>query len=265
MRQQRPHQSLLKAAALLLLCALATTAAISSQPAWARVLLLIVSAAALLAALMSAWPAVYAALRRAEPQAPAVLHRRAKSSAFPAGRARRRLPGVLPDLLSAVAAGEMPEGEGDATAGTTALQTAAALEGDFSCIAQARDLVADFLSRVRADHGLPVSARAMDVAQLVVSELVTNARKYAPGPALLELRVAGGRLEVTVWDSDPSLPLARAAEPGRVGQHGLEIVMAVAQSFEAHREPVGKRVTAAIALSDDTDAEPAIRRNRTAR
>jgi hypothetical protein len=39
--------------------------------------------------------------------------------------------------------------------------------------------------------------------------------------------------------------------------------MAVVQSFEAHREPVGKRVTAAIALSDGTDAEPAIWRNNT--
>ncbi|WP_407077191.1 ATP-binding protein [Streptomyces coeruleorubidus] len=164
-----------------------------------------------------------------------------------------------------MAAEDMPKGEGDATGGTTPLQTAAALEGDFSCIAQARDLVADFLSRVRADHGLPVSTRAMDVAQLVVSELVTNARKYAPGPALLELRVAGARVEVSVWDSDSSLPVARAAEPGRVGQHGLEIVMAVVQSFEVHREPVGKRITAGIALSDDPDADPAIWRDGTAR
>jgi anti-sigma regulatory factor (Ser/Thr protein kinase) len=153
-----------------------------------------------------------------------------------------------------MASGDMPEGEGDVTGGATALHTAAALDGDFSCIAQARDLVADFLNSVRADHGLPVSARAMDMTQLVVSELVTNARKYAPGPALLELRIAGARVEVTVWDSGPSLPVARAAEPGRVGQHGLEIVMAVAQSFEAHREPVGKRITAGIALSDDPDA-----------
>ncbi|MFD3843436.1 hypothetical protein ACFWWC_45610 [Streptomyces sp. NPDC058642] len=55
--------------------------------------------------------------------------------------------------------------------------------------------VADFLSRVRADDGLPVLARAMDVLQWVVSGLVTNARKYVPGPALLELRVAGVRLK----------------------------------------------------------------------
>jgi hypothetical protein len=35
-----------------------------------------------------------------------------------------------------------------------------------------------------------------------------------------------------------------------VGQHGLEIVMAVADGFEAHREPVGKRITARLTLLD---------------
>jgi hypothetical protein len=35
-----------------------------------------------------------------------------------------------------------------------------------------------------------------------------------------------------------------------VGQQGLEIVMAVAQGFQAQREPVGKRITARIALMD---------------
>jgi hypothetical protein len=45
--------------------------------------------------------------------------------------------------------------------------------------------------------------------------------------------------------------VARAADPGRVGQHGLEIVMAISQGFEAQREPVGKRITARIALPDE--------------
>ncbi|GGW58628.1 hypothetical protein GCM10010503_39640 [Streptomyces lucensis JCM 4490] len=85
----------------------------------------------------------------------------------------------------------------------------------------------------------------------MVSELVTNARKYAPGPVLLDLRITDGAVEVVVWDSDPQLPIARAADVGRVGQHGLEIVMAIAQSFEAHREAVGKRITARITLADD--------------
>ncbi|MFJ4525733.1 ATP-binding protein [Streptomyces sp. NPDC088810] len=127
----------------------------------------------------------------------------------------------------------------------------AALDGDGTCIAEARHLAAGFLTRLKADHGIPVPSRAMDLTQLVVSELVTNARKYAPGPVLLDLRVTGPVIEVAVWDSDPVLPVARAADPGRVGQHGLEIVMAVVQGFEAHREPVGKRITARIALFDD--------------
>ncbi|GGW80640.1 hypothetical protein GCM10010350_76720 [Streptomyces galilaeus] len=110
-----------------------------------------------------------------------------------------------------------------------------ALDGDGSCIAEARHRAGAFLARVQAEHGLPVSARAMDLTQLVVSELVTNARKYAPGPVLMELRVAGDLVEVIVWDSDPVLPVARAADAGRVGQHGLEIVMAVAQGFEVQR------------------------------
>ncbi|MEU0336716.1 ATP-binding protein [Streptomyces sp. NPDC006193] len=131
------------------------------------------------------------------------------------------------------------------------MQEIVPLDGHGACIAEARRHAAAFLARVQGEYGLPVSARAMDLTRLVVSELVTNARKYAPGPVLMELRIVDGLVEVAVWDSDPVLPVARAADPGRVGQHGLEIVMAVVQGFEVHREPVGKRVTARIALADD--------------
>ncbi|MFE9454723.1 ATP-binding protein [Streptomyces sp. NPDC006739] len=142
-------------------------------------------------------------------------------------------------------------GEDSAVPDGHAIRTAAALEGDGTSIARARHLAAGFLTRVQAEHGLPVSQRAMDLTQLVVSELVTNALKYAPGPVLMDLRITGGMVEIMVWDSDPVLPVARAADVGRVGQHGLEIVLAVAQGFEAQREPVGKRITARIALVDD--------------
>ncbi|MFH8798097.1 ATP-binding protein [Streptomyces sp. NPDC017936] len=145
----------------------------------------------------------------------------------------------------------VPLGEDDTAPYEQLLQTTAALDGDGTDIAHARHLAADFLARVQAEHGLPVSQRAMDVTQLVVSELVTNARKYAPGPVLLDVRIVDDTVEVVVWDSDPVLPVARAADAGRVGQHGLEIVMALAQGFEAQREPVGKRITARIALLDD--------------
>ncbi|MFI0805754.1 ATP-binding protein [Streptomyces echinatus] len=139
---------------------------------------------------------------------------------------------------------------GEGVTGSEPIHEIVPLDGQGPCIAEARHHAADFLARVQREYGLPVSDRAMELTRLVVSELVTNARKYAPGPVLMELRIVGGLVEVAVWDSDPALPVARAADPGRVGQHGLEIVMAVVQNFEARREPVGKRVTARIALAD---------------
>ncbi|MFF4276877.1 ATP-binding protein [Streptomyces sp. NPDC001536] len=144
-----------------------------------------------------------------------------------------------------------PVGEDSAVPDEQAIQTTVALEGDGACIARARHIAAGFLMRVQAEHGLPVSQRAVDLTQLVVSELVTNARKYAPGPVLLDLRVVGDVVEVVVWDCDPVLPVARVTDAGRVGQHGLEVVLAVVQGLEAQREPVGKRITARIALLDD--------------
>ncbi|MFD0005049.1 ATP-binding protein [Streptomyces sp. NPDC127178] len=145
-----------------------------------------------------------------------------------------------------------PLGEdGGAGAGRFSLQSTVALEGDGTTIAQARHLAVDFLRSIQSEYGVAVSQRCMELTQLVVSELVTNARKYAPGPVLMHLAVDGDVVEVVVWDSDPVLPVARAADAGRVGQHGLEIVMAVAEGFGAQREPVGKRITACIALAEE--------------
>ncbi|MER5886089.1 ATP-binding protein [Streptomyces sp. NPDC001941] len=134
--------------------------------------------------------------------------------------------------------------------------TAAAAFDDDAGIAEARDLARDFLARAQAEHGLPVSARAMGVVQLLVSELVTNARKYAPGPCLLTLETVEGTVQVSVWDSGTALPVILAPDPSRVGQHGLEIVMALCVSFAVHREPVGKRIVARVMLADDPDGAP---------
>ncbi|MGW3866682.1 ATP-binding protein [Streptomyces sp. NPDC005047] len=148
------------------------------------------------------------------------------------------------------------EGEGRESLAGAQIAVSAAYEGSKE-IAGARDLARSFLTDVQAVHGLPVSARAMGMVQLVVSELVTNARKYAPGPCLLTLEVSDGAVEVTVWDSEPVLPIAKAADPDRVGQHGLEIVMAVCRSIEVHREPVGKRIKAAVVLADNPGGDVA--------
>ncbi|MEU7057920.1 ATP-binding protein [Streptomyces sp. NPDC046197] len=134
--------------------------------------------------------------------------------------------------------------------------SARAFEGS-EPIAEARSAARRFLTDVQAVHGILVCDRAMGTVQLAVSELVTNAYTYAPGPCLLDLEVSEGAVQVSVWDTDPTLPAACPADPGRVGQHGLEIIMAVCQSFEVRREPVGKRVRAAIVLADDPGGNPA--------
>lgn len=127
-------------------------------------------------------------------------------------------------------------------------------------IAPARHLARAFLADVRSVHGLAVSSQAMGMVELVVSELVTNARKYAPGPCLLTLVVRGGMIEVTVRDGNTVLPAFSAPDPGRIGQHGLEVVKAVCQNFQVHREPTGKRITAKLGLADDPSGRPADRR-----
>ncbi|MFG2452841.1 ATP-binding protein [Streptomyces sp. NPDC048512] len=141
--------------------------------------------------------------------------------------------------------------EGAGTQGDSEpVEATVTLPDEGQSIAEARHLAAAFLSRVRTDHLLDISRQTVELTQLVVSELVTNARKYAPGPILLRLRILAAMLEISVWDSAPNFPVAKTADPGRIGQHGLEIVMAIAQKVDVQREPVGKRVTAHLALDD---------------
>ncbi|CAM5466705.1 hypothetical protein SHIRM173S_04786 [Streptomyces hirsutus] len=103
----------------------------------------------------------------------------------------------------------VPAGEGDPASGIPR-RASYVLDGDGAWIAEARRLAAAFLTRAQAEDALPVSARAMEVTQLVVSELVANARKYAPGPVRLDLRIAGDALEVMVRDGSTALPVAGA-------------------------------------------------------
>ncbi|GHA07454.1 ATP-binding protein [Streptomyces tauricus] len=141
----------------------------------------------------------------------------------------------------------------------TSAAVTAVVEGSAG-IGDARDVARTFLESLQAEQGLPVSSRALGMAQLVVSELVTNARKHAPGPCVMTLEADDGAVAVTVWDSCATLPQILPPDPARVGQHGLEIVMALCRSFEVHREPVGKRIRASVVLADDPDGDAAGRR-----
>lgn len=137
------------------------------------------------------------------------------------------------------------------------MRGSAAYDMTSGAIADARGFVRDFLSESEASRGWPVSDRAADIAQLVVSELATNVCKYAPGPCLLDLESDGAMLSITMWDSGAVLPAASPSDPARIGRHGLELVLMVCQSFEIHREPVGKRLTVRISLVDSQEGGPA--------
>jgi len=54
-----------------------------------------------------------------------------------------------------------------------------------------------------------------DIAELLTSELVTNAYRHSAGPATLRLRALGeGRLRVSVWDANPHIPPPFDKNPG---------------------------------------------------
>lgn len=132
--------------------------------------------------------------------------------------------------------------------GRLSLTDAAAFDGRPGTAAVARDFASEFLARAREDHAMDVDERTAGGVLLVVSELITNAGKYAPGPFLLELELTTEAVRVTVWDTDPLLPQPREADPCRIGQHGLEIVRALSVALEIDQRAGGKRISALIAL-----------------
>lgn len=122
----------------------------------------------------------------------------------------------------------------------------AVYDGGPGSIAEARGFATEFLVD---RHGFDPASETVGAVRLIVSELVTNACKYAHGPCAVDIERIPSGVEVTVWDSSTALPLARAADPGRVGQHGLEIVLALCEGFTVEREPVGKRVTVRVSCA----------------
>ncbi|MFD4370248.1 ATP-binding protein [Streptomyces sp. NPDC058486] len=127
-------------------------------------------------------------------------------------------------------------------------------------IASARAFTADFLAAAPSVRGEPVADELVELAQLVVSELVTNAVRHAAGPCRLLLELRRDTLEISVFDREAAAaPVPRGHDPCRIGQHGVEIVLAVCESLTVEPDPYGKRVRARLSLQPDhTDtAEPA--------
>ncbi|MFC6505381.1 ATP-binding protein [Streptomyces plicatus] len=85
--------------------------------------------------------------------------------------------------------------------------------------ARARAEADALLSALHHTFQVPVAPRTADDVRLVVSELVTNAARHAPGPGRLEIQTAdrGRTVRITVWDTSPAMPQPRPVNPHRAG------------------------------------------------
>lgn len=127
--------------------------------------------------------------------------------------------------------------------------------GEPGSLSAARRLAEEFLDGLAADGAMSVAERFRFDVLLVVTELLTNAERYAHGPSLLELEGNPREVAVTVWDSSTALPVVFPPDPARVGRHGLEIVTRLcvqveAEQVVAEQVVVGKRVRAVLRVPD---------------
>lgn len=128
------------------------------------------------------------------------------------------------------------------------LYRAAHYEGERSSTGAARQLAEAFVKNLSTVWVAPASEEFAHDVLLVVSELLTNATRHAPGPCLLELEAHPAGVTVTMWDSSIVLPHALAHDPARVGGHGIEIIQRLCTDVRAECVPVGKRIRATVPL-----------------
>jgi anti-sigma regulatory factor (Ser/Thr protein kinase) len=96
----------------------------------------------------------------------------------------------------------------------------------------------------------------VETAQLLISELVTNAVKYAVAPdaigsyvglvavrrVVLTLRRSEDRLLIEVFDADEHLPVLTQAEPDAEGGRGLTLVDMLSEEWGSFIPPTGGKI-----------------------
>ncbi len=98
----------------------------------------------------------------------------------------------------------------------------------------------------------------MDVALLVVSELVTNAIAHTQGEVRLDLTLAADRLRIAVNDASPRAPVKPASVDWEAtGGRGLLLVEAMSASWGSVPLSGGKQVWSEISLQPGERIEPA--------
>jgi serine phosphatase RsbU (regulator of sigma subunit) len=108
------------------------------------------------------------------------------------------------------------------------------LSGDLTSAREARRLIIKPLKKWRLGAFVPIT-------QLLVSELVTNAIRYAEGSVTLRL-ICEDMLVCEVADSSPALPRLWEADGDDERGRGLQIVSRLSHRWGSRRTPTGKVV-----------------------
>ena len=116
------------------------------------------------------------------------------------------------------------------------------LPAELTSVRRARDMV-----RGAAD-ALGLSEEGVDVASLVVSELVTNALVHGAAPVRLRVRSSGSRVYLEVADAARYRPHRRIARVTDENGRGLELLEALSRRWGVRPQVTGKVVWAQLDL-----------------
>ena len=119
---------------------------------------------------------------------------------------------------------------------------------DAAAPSRARRFVADTL---RSELSGPAVEGSVEVAVVVVSELVTNAVRAGGAAVAVSVQLHRDHLRVVVFDDAPGRPKSGTAGAGDVRGRGLSIVRAVSRAWGLQVAAAGKRIWAEIALPED--------------
>jgi two-component sensor histidine kinase len=84
---------------------------------------------------------------------------------------------------------------------------------------------------VRSTLGDEVARETVELAELLTSELVTNAIRHGSGHVSVALRRQGDTLAVSVSDDDAAMPVVPPEEPLALGGRGVRMVQRLAQDW----------------------------------
>lgn len=127
------------------------------------------------------------------------------------------------------------------------MDTTVVLADQTSAVRDARRLTGQLLS------GLGCSAEQVGDAELVISEIVTNAVRHSGGPIELRLRRRGSQLRVEVLDRSSRPPVLLPANVLGERGRGLRIVERLATRWGSVRTRAGKVVWVDLPCSPDPE------------